>query len=148
VTFELNYEKMVLLDAESLAEGGIGRAYASLLPHLLKFVKEPAPVEDVVDDDLPSYSVRCGRKKFAIYGPELEEAGANSWGRATVALFAIVNNQLRSSKVRLYALYDGNDLGGMFLTPAQAKAARKLLPEKRDWPYLPKDEAPWYGRPH
>jgi hypothetical protein len=72
----------------------------------------------------------------------------NSWCRATVALFAIVNNQLKNSSHRFYAINGGNDLYGMFLTPTQAKESQNSLPNKLDWPYLPIDEEPYYGQYH
>jgi hypothetical protein len=65
-----------------------------------------------------------------------------------VALFSIVNAQLKNSTHRFYAINGGNDLFGMFLTPAEATAAQKSLPNKSDWPYLPKDEDEWYGQYH
>jgi hypothetical protein len=55
---------------------------------------------------------------------------------------------LANSEYRFYAINGGNDLGGMFLMPAQAQAAQKALPNKRDWPYLPEDVPPWYGQYH
>jgi hypothetical protein len=65
-----------------------------------------------------------------------------------MALFTIVNDQLATSEYRFYAINGGNDLGGMFLTPAQAAAAQKTLPNRTDWPYFPRDEADWYGQYH
>ena len=49
---------------------------------------------------------------------------------------------------RDYFIYGGNDLGGMFLTLDEAKEAKKSLPRRADWPYLPVLEAPWYGQFH
>jgi hypothetical protein len=65
-------------------------------------------------------------------------------------LFSIVNNQLAhaGSEYRFFARYGGNDLHGVFLTPAQAESSKKTLTRKTDWPYLPKDERPWYGQYH
>jgi hypothetical protein len=146
--FTLNYADAIHLDAEALAEGGIAEAYESLLPHLRKFVKNPAGIEEDRDDDAPSYSVRCGDSNFEIYAPDLDEGQGNSWGRATVALFSMVNVQMKNSTHRFYAINGGNDLFGMFLTPAEATAAQKSLPNKSDRPYLPKDEEPWYGQYH
>jgi hypothetical protein len=148
MAFTLNYDDAIHLDAESLAEGGIAEGYESLLPELRKFVKNPATIEEDRDDEAPSYSVRCGGAQFEIHSPELDDEEGNSWGRATVALFAIVNAQMKDSSHRFYAVNGGNDLFGMFLTPAQAKEAQKSLPNKADWPYLPKDEEPNYGQYH
>ena len=53
--FKLDYTKMIFLDAEDLAEGGIQAAYKNLLPELLKEADE---INEVLDDKAPSYSVR------------------------------------------------------------------------------------------
>jgi hypothetical protein len=148
MSFKLDYDQLIHLDAEDLAEGGIGEAYDSLLRRLRELVPDPAEIEELLDSDAGSYAVRCGAKQFAVYGPQLEEGESNSWGRATVALFSIVNDQLESSEYRLFAINGGNDLGGMFLTPAQAQAAQQTLPNKTDWPYLPREERSWYGQYH
>jgi len=148
MAFTLNYDDAIHLDAEALAEGGIAEAYESLLPQLRKFVQNPAKIEEHRDDDAPSYSIRYGRSTFAIYAPDLDEEDDDSWSRATLVLFTIVNDQLKNSIHRFYAINGGNDLFGMFLTPAEATAAQNSLPNKSDWPYLPKDEGPWYGQYH
>ena len=144
----LDYDQLVILDAEDLAEAGILEAYESLLPELQKYVPEPAQVEEVIDHEVGSYAVKCGTREFVIYSPALEDQGGESWGRATVAFFTIINDQLAHSPYRFYAINGGNDLGGMFLTPAQAEAAQKGLPNRTDWPYFPKDEPEWYGAYH
>src|SRR5262245_26708351 len=148
MAFTLNYDDAIPLDVEALAEGSVAEAYESLLPKLRQFIKNPAKIEEDRDDDAPSYSVRCGDRQFRIYAPNLDEGQGNSWGRATVALFSIVNEQLKNATHRFYAINGGNDLFGMFLTPAEATAAQMSLANKRDWPYLPKDEEPRYGRYH
>ena len=139
---------MILLDAEDLAEAGIREAYESLLPEIRKYVPKPAEVEEVIDHDAGRYAVKSGAREFVIYGPELHDEVSDSWGRATVAFFTIVNDQLADSQYRFYAINGGNDLGGMFLTMSQAEAAQKALPNKSDWPYLPKDEPEWFGQYH
>jgi hypothetical protein len=147
MSFLLGYDDAIHLDAEELAEAGIAEAYQRLLPRLREFTKYPLEVMERRDDDAPSYSVECGGKRFAIYAPEIEET-SNSWGNATVALFTIVNDQLVNSTHRFYAINGGNDLCGIFLTRAQASEAQKAIPDKRYWPYLPKDEKAWYGQFH
>ncbi len=144
----LDYDKMVHLDAENLAEAGILEAYKLILPELQKYVPQPAQIEELTDNDVGRYAVKCGTREFIIYAPDLDDKGGESWGRAAVAFFAIINEQLANSQYRFYALNGGNDLGGMFLTPLQAQAAQKALPNKADWPYLPKDEPDWYGQYH
>jgi len=143
---ELDYSKMVMLDAKELAAGGIREAYESLLPKLRQYLVQPRKIEEVVDNN--RYAVRYGEKEFVISGPELDDREHQSWGRATYAFFTIVNDQLAGSEYRFYAINGANDLGGLFLTPSQAEAARKKLPRKDDWPYLPTNEHPSYGQYH
>lgn len=148
MAFTLNYEDAISLDAEFLAEGGIAEEYESLLPELRKFVTNPAKIDEERNDDTPSYSVRSGSAVFEIYSPKLDAEEGNSWGRATVALFSIVNAQMKDSSHRFFAINGGNDLFGIFLTPAKAKESQKSLANKSDWPYIPKDEVPYYGQYH
>ena len=148
MAFELDYDALIFLDAEELAEGAIKTTYDSLLPKLREFIPHPAPIEEIVDDSLPRYAVRYRDREFGIYGPELDNDDGRSWGRAAHAFFTIVNDQLRDSTHRLFAINGGNDLGGMFLTVAESEAARQSLPRKSDWPYLPNDQHPWYGQYH
>lgn len=142
---ELNYDEMIPLDAEALAETGVKAAYERLLPALRKYVASPAEVSELIDHDVPSYAVTCMGTKYPIYDQGDQD---ESWGRATFALFDIVNRQLATAPRRLFAINGGNDLGGMFLTPAEAEAAKKSLPRKTDWPYLPDAKQPAYGQYH
>jgi hypothetical protein len=145
----LDYEKMILLDAEDLAEQGFAEAYNNLLPELTKYVGQPAVLEEVLDPDLPSYKVRCNGEEYQIYpGNEPRTEEESSWGRATYFFFLIVNKQLSATSVRFYAVNGGNDLGGLFLTSEEAQSAQAALPRKSDWPYLPELSAPWYGQFH
>jgi hypothetical protein len=145
MNFRLDYDKMLVLDAETLAESGIKEAYQSILTVLRQYVSQPAEVQEILDDDAPSYIVTCGGQEYVICSPDEQE---ESWGRATHAFFKIINDQLAKSEYRLYAINGGNDLGGMFLTQIECEAARKSLPRKQDWPYLPTLEPPWYGQYH
>jgi len=145
---ELNYDHMVLLDAEDLAEAGLAEAYGRLLVLLREYVPEPDVLEEAVDDDAPSYVVAHRGVEYVIFGPGLEDDAGKSWGRATHAFFAIVNAQLAGSDHQFYAINGGNDLGGLFLTTAEADAAKRSLPRKSDWPYIPTQEHPWYGQHH
>lgn len=144
----LDYERLIMLDAERLAETGIKDAYDLVTPALAAYVGEPAILVEHVNSDSPSYSIECAGNQYVIYAPSIPGSEAESWGRATYAFFAIINAQLNGSGVRFYAINGGNDLGGMFLTQAQAEDARRTLAAKSDWPYLPSPEPPWYGQYH
>ncbi|PCJ15458.1 MAG: hypothetical protein COB04_13150 [Gammaproteobacteria bacterium] len=146
--FELDYDKLLYLDAESLAEQGILSAYNELKSKLSEYVGEPANIEEVLDNDLPSYKVKFLGQEYEVYGPNIEDSEGQSWGRATYAFFQLINAQLKGSSSKFYALYGGNELGGMFLTKEQYCYAIKSLPRKADWPYIPKHEHPWYGQPN
>lgn len=148
MTFTLDYDRWIHLDAEDLAETGIGDAYDRLLPEMRQYIQQPAPVEETIDSEAACYTVRCGSEPYVIYSRELDARHGNGWGRATFAFFRIVNEQLIGSEYRFYAINGGNDLGGMFLTPTDAKAAQQSLPNPTDWPYLPSDDPPWYGQYH
>ncbi len=143
---QLDYEKAHPLDAENLAELGIAEAYQSLLPALRAFVAEPAAVEEIVDEDLPSYAIRCSGAEHLVFSAVEPGTERESWGRATYVFFRIVNEQLAGTPVRFYALNGGNDLCGMFLTPEEALESRNQLPRASDWPYLPEVGGPDYGQ--
>lgn len=144
----IDYSKMVILDAEDLAETGIKDAYGKLKPQLKRYVKKPAQIIESFNDNIPSYSVSSDGRTYDIYAPNLVDGRGESWGRATAALFTIVNRQLKHAHVKFYAINSGNDLGGVFLTKRQVAEAKKSLTRKTDWPYLPTWEDPWYGQPH
>jgi hypothetical protein len=139
---------MIWLDAEDLAEQGMLSAYSEVLPKLKSYVPDPAVLEEVVDSDLPSYSVRAGSVQHTIYSPAVAGSEDESWARATYYFFLVVNGQLEGLPVKFYAINAGNDLGGMFLSETQFQTARRELPKKSDWPYIPTLEAPWYGQAH
>jgi hypothetical protein len=146
--FKLDYDKLLFLDAETLAEGGIKMSYESILKDLSHYVPAPAQIQEVIDNDASSYAVSCGDQEYVIYASGLPDEEGQSWGRATHAFFKIINDQLTASEYRFYAINGGNDLGGMFLTESQCEAVRNSLPRKEDWPYLPTLEHPWYGQYH
>jgi hypothetical protein len=144
----LRHAQWIPLDAEQLAETGIRETYEQILPQLKQYVPQPASVEELIDNDVPSYSVKCGMKEYAIYDPKTDEKKGDSWGRATFAFFSIVNDQLAGSEYKFYATNGGNDLGGVFLMPTDASDARETLPNRQDWPYIPTNKPPWYGQYH
>lgn len=138
----LDYDRAFSLDAEDLAEQGLKQGYESLLPELRRYCAEPWQVEEQFDGDA-TYCVSADGREYRIQEPAV--GTVETWARATFALFDIVNRQLSHVEQRLYAINGGNDLFGMFLTPRQVEEARRALPRKSDWPYLPTQEPPWYG---
>ncbi|WP_146093384.1 hypothetical protein [Xanthomonas pisi] len=145
---ELDYDEAVHLDAEELAEHGIAEAYNKLLPELKHHLRAPIGVREHRNSAPPSYEVVAGQSHYKIYPSPFGGDEYESWGNATYALFAIVNAQLQHNSVRFYAINNGNDLFGIFLTPDEAKSARSSLPRRQDWPYLPTDAPPWFGQEH
>ncbi len=147
--YTLNYDDMILLDAEELGEGRIGELYKKdVLPVLQKHIPVPAEVSEELDSAEGSYKVTSQGKTYIIYSPKMDMSEGQNWGNATFALFDIVNRQLENSTYHFYAINGGNDLGGMFLTKETYDKAINSLNKKSDWPYLPTEEHPWYGQPH
>jgi hypothetical protein len=145
----LNYDDMIILDAEDLGEGSIGSSYnEDILPVLRQHVASPAELVEELDAEAGSYKVTYQGQIYVIYCPGMDLSEGQNWGNASFALFDIVNRQIQSSSIKFYAINGGNDLGGMFLTEEAYNQAVKSLRRKEDWPYLPKQEHPWYGQPH
>lgn len=144
----LDYEKIILLDAENLAEQGIAEAYQQLLPELMKYIAHPADLSELLDGDGLGYKIQCDGQEYLIYSAEEPATESESWGRATYFFFLIVNKQLVGTDVQLYAINSGNDLGALFLAPEEAKAVQSVLPRKTDWPYIPILSHSWYGQFH
>lgn len=144
----LDYDKLIPLDAEYLAEQGILDTYQSVEPTLLQHVGTTADVVEITDNETGSYSVKSQNKTYDIYSPSLPDDEGQSWGRATVALFSIINSQLESSDTKFYALYSANDLSGIFLTRQEFEAISSSNIAARDKPYIPRLDHPWYGQHH
>jgi hypothetical protein len=141
----LDYDQVVPLDAEDLAEQGMLTAYQALLPRLRQYVASPVELTEEIDNDAATYSVCAGGQKFEIWDAGAKNEGG--WERATVAFFHLVNANLATSPYKFYALYGGNDLSGIFLTEEQFAAARRAINQPSSWPWLPVNEPPHYGYP-
>jgi hypothetical protein len=134
-TGQIDYDQAIAPDAEDLAETGVKDAYdEDIAPHLLDLGVVPAQVHELSDEAQASYVVECAGVRYEISGPDIPDV--HTWGRATFALFDIVNRQLDHLDVKLYALNGGNDLFGVFMTPDEAEVARRALNKKSDWPYI------------
>ncbi|QLS07690.1 hypothetical protein [Citrobacter freundii] len=144
----LDYEKLILLDAERLAEQGIADAYQLLLPTLREHVARPAEVREILDADLPAYTIQCNGEEYIVYSTAEPGTEVQSWGRATFFLFLIVNKQLKGTGIQFYAVDEGNNLAGIFLSQEQALLAQAAINSRTDWPYIPELNEPWYGQYH
>ena len=148
---DINYDLALPLDAEDLAEQGILDAYREITPLLARHGVQAGPVTENLECSSGNYSVDFDGQRYVIWGPggagRPWESQGDSWGLATYALFDIVNRQLAGTDVRFFALNGGNDLFGIFMSTAQAEKARRALPRKRNWPYLPVPEPPGFGAP-
>src|SRR3954463_1349425 len=91
----IEYEQVVHLDAEDLAEQGIKAAYAELMPALLHHAKAPIEVSEEIDADAGSYAVVANGSRYEIWGPVL--SSEDGWARAAVTFFSIVNENLDQS---------------------------------------------------
>jgi hypothetical protein len=145
-TGAIDYDAALILDAEELAEQGVAAAYEELSRELSELGIEPASVSEHADVEAGTYVVQCGGTSYSISGQSI--AASDSWGLATYALFDIVNRQLAGQRLAMYAVNGGNDLFGIFMTPAQAERSRNALPRKSDWPYIPTAEPDWFGMYH
>lgn len=143
----LDYEQLVTLDAENLAEQGILTAYKELSARLEQYGPSPLEVTEVIDYDGLGYAVYADERQYVIWEVKDGEHNNDGWERATVAFFQIVNARLSYSSHRFYALNGGNDLFGIFLTEEEFAAARKAIPKRSDWPWMPDNKQPHYGFP-
>jgi hypothetical protein len=141
----IDYEQVVLLDGEELAEQGIRAAYIELRPTLLRYAETPIEISEELDANTGSYAVVANGVRHEIWGPTLNPE--EGWPRAEVTFFSIVNANLEQSAFKFYALNGGNDLCGVFLTREQYALARKGIKKPSDWPYMPTMEPPHYGFP-
>lgn len=128
----LNYDELIILDSERLAEQGMASAYEEISDELKKRGILLSPIEELIDDDKGTYQVLYKDKIYSIYGDMNDKDG---WAKATVALFDIINSQLINAPFLLYAVNGGNDLGGMILTKSQYDKSCKAIDRKVDWPY-------------
>lgn len=151
-TGHIDYDLAFPLDGEDLAEEGVQDAYREIVPLLAGYGVQARLVTENFESSSGDYSIDFDGLRYVIVGPGGAEGSwesqADAWGLATCALFDIVNRQLAGNDVRFFALSGGNELHGIFMSAAQAERARRALPRKRDWPYLPTPEPPWFGQPH
>ncbi|MFC5477969.1 hypothetical protein [Massilia suwonensis] len=139
-----DYDDLVLLDAEDLAEVGILEAYQQLHPQLRQYGAAEIDIAEEVDEDAGTYTVLADGIRYPIYGEGAEE---DAWVLATIAFFDIVNAGLADASHRFYALYGGNDLAGIFLSDEQFRLAQRCFKRAMDRPWVPVNQPPHYGFP-
>lgn len=133
-------------DSEDLAEGGVGDFLRELRPFLSARGVTLGEIEDRFSDD-GNYVVRVGDAVHTIHDMSAGDQDEESWGRAWVRAFGIVNGLLAAanSSERAYTMPEENV---WFLTPDQFEAIRSAIPEPRNRPFEPVDDPPWYGAEH
>jgi hypothetical protein len=143
----LNYDDLISLDAETLAEEGIAGAYQRLLPELKNISAIPLRFMSILI--LKSQNTKCrvmGRSSLYILQKSL--VLKRKVGQEQHILFVIVNAQLCDSEITFFAIDADNNLSGMFLAEQEAMAARNIIKSEADWPYIPTLDAPFYGQYH
>lgn len=149
--YSINWDKLIHLDAEDLAERGIKDIYErEVIPYLINYVANPIKIEELSSIDNSQYQVKANNKVYLIYDDNIEQY--LSWGYATFALFDIVNQQLKNSDFKFYAFENGNELSGMFMSNAEYQRyynQLKMNKEKlTEIPYIPTLEPGWFGQQH
>jgi hypothetical protein len=144
--------RLVHADAEELAEGGFGEFLHEMAP-LLNKVGVAAPNVDEQYGD--QYIVALGARRATIWShQDLVHDSTHQgylWGIAGVRSFQLVNDLLASnhSTERIYAVYGGNDLFAFLLTPELFDLiATHPRATKKDLPYVPTTDWPWFGQPN
>ena len=131
-------------DAESLFEGGIGSFLHQIAPFLAGQGVQLEQVTEHYAED--GYWLIVNGCRHEIWTAKDQRS---NWSLSTVRTFELVNGLLESagSRERMYAVNDGNDLFGFFLTP-ELKAIISGHPDYRipDGPYLPTDMYAHLGR--
>lgn len=150
--FSINWDNLIELDAEDLAEHGIKQIYEEhVIPHLKNYVAIPIEIEELSPIDNSEYKVKANDKVYFIYDDDNSKPVYLSWRYATFALFDIVNQQLKNSNYRFYAFYNGNDLSGMFMTKDEYQQYCHELKVNKACiyyiPYIPTPEPDRFGQP-
>lgn len=136
-------DRLVHLDAEALAEGGMFDTLLKIGPHLR--MRGVSIRSMSVIEETPGYVIEVNGIRYEVYS---KREADRSWELATETFVRLVNDLLSSEgRDRFYALNSGNDLSGFFLPP-------EVLPffiagdvQVSDRPYTPTRKGPDYGMP-
>ena len=148
VSHELDYERLIMLDAERLFEQGMLEGYEAIIPKLKDFI-EPANMTEIFPDGTDDYLIEVQNKKYYLFNEDIAQKDIyDGWALATYTLFHVVNLQLVETDYQLYALYGANDLSGVFMTEEEVVARRRAFKDNHsEWPYIPTIEHPNFGFP-
>ena len=139
----IDYEQIVHLDAEDLAEGGMVEAYERITAAIADERIEWAPMTQS-GEGTPDYSIHLLGETHRVYG---SSPGTDDWAISSAVLFDAVNRQLVNLDFKVYALNGGNDLHAVALTKRQFEEAVQYHERRHDRPYLPNQEPPHFGYP-
>lgn len=148
LSYEFDYERLIMLDAERLFEQGMLEGYEAIIPKLNDFT-EPAKMTEVIPDGTNNYLIEVQNKQYYLFDEDIAQKDVyEGWALATYTLFHVVNLQLVETDYKLYALYGGNDLSGVFMTEEEVIERRRAFKDKHsEWPYVPTMEHPDFGFP-
>ena len=137
-------ERLMHLDAEELAEGGI---FDALMRNGPKFVSRGASVVQFRQScNDAGYEIEINHRNFKIYdGSEMQDC----WGLASASFFEIANFLLEGNRCgdRAYALYGGNDLHGVLMSSQMFETIVQNTTDARELPYEPSRVPPLFGGP-
>lgn len=139
----IDYEQIVHLDAEDLAEGGMVEAYERITAAIADERLEWAPMTQS-GEGTPDYSIHLLGESHRVYG---YSPGTDDWAISSAVLFHAVNRQLVDLDFKVYALMGGNDLHAVALTERQFEEALRYHKRRYNRPYLPNQEPPHFGYP-
>jgi hypothetical protein len=122
-------ERVFLADAEDLAEGGMIAALFDIGPKLTVRSRPIEKLEERFEEE--RHSLIVNDSTFVV-GP-----GEDPWHAAAATFFEAVNFLLQNNRSgeRAYALYGGNDLHGVFLTPQMLDVMRTYTNDEKERPY-------------
>lgn len=121
-------------DAEDLAEDGVLNFFKEIEPFLKKQGVKIKEAKDIRFGN--DYVIKLNGRNYTIYSKQELDSG-DIWELSTIRAFRIINELLEKaeSSERIYSLYEGNGLRGVFLT-------KEMYEVIKDFKSYPENEMP------
>lgn len=137
--------RVIILDPEDIAEGGVGEALLRLGESATRRGFKLRNYSQSFDEH--GYSVNLNGVRYEVHANGQNGSGIDGWGLAVEAVCRMVNDHLWSgTEERLHFFGGGNDGFFLFLTPEIAREFRKPGIRRGDWPFIPDRKQPELGR--